>query len=95
MKKFALTVAAAALSTTALADISSGNSDLDGWVVEDRSIQRTYGQQAYSESRALFASEDTYGSIIFDPDVEYAASSSQAGVGDSYGSVLHSVGFDW
>jgi len=95
MKKFALTIAAAALSTSALADISSRNSDLDGWVVEDRSFQSTDRQQAFRENRALFASEDTYGSIIFDEDVKYATSSSQTGVGDSYGSVLHSVGFDW
>jgi len=95
MKKFALTVAAAALSTSALADISSMNSDLYGWVVDDRGSQSADRQQAFSESRALFASEDTYGSIIFDGDAGYSASSAQTGVGDSYGSVLHSVGFNW
>jgi len=95
MKKFALTVAAAALSTSALADISSMNTDLYGWVVEDRSSQSAGRQQAFNESRELFASEDTYGSVLFDGDVEYSVSSSQTGIGDSYGSVLHSVGFNW
>ncbi len=96
MKTFAVTIAALTLSTAALADISSGNSDLSGWVVEDRSLQTTGSLQKDATSGVLFASDDTYGSVIFDRAApSSSASPATVGVGDSYGSVLHSVGFDW
>ena len=94
MKKLVLTIAALSLSTAALADISSGNSDLQGWIVEQGNDQPTGRLHKGPESQVLFASEDTYGSILFD-DEKATASPSQVGVGDSYGSILHSVGFDW
>ena len=95
MKKIAITIAALTLSTAALADISSGNDDLYGWAVEDRGLQSTGSLQKGADSGVLFASSDTYGSVIFDRDQPAAAAPAQVGVGDSYGSVLHSVGFDW
>ncbi len=95
MKKLAVTIAALTLSTTALADISSGNSDLMGWAVEDRSLRTTGTLHTGADSGVLFASSDTYGSVIFDRDKAAATGPADVGVGDSYGSVLHSVGFDW
>ncbi len=96
MKTFAVAIAALTLSTAALADISSGNPDLNGWVVEDRSLQTTGSLQEDSTSGVLFASDDTYGSVIFDRDAPASsASPATVGVGDSYGSVLHSVDFAW
>ena len=95
MKMIATTIAALTLSTAALADISTGNEDLHGWVVEDRSGPTTGSLQKGSESGVLYASSDTYGSIVFDRDQPAVASPADVGVGDSYGSVLHSVGFGW
>ena len=96
MKTIVTTIAALTLSTAALADISSGNDDLHGWVVEDRASHSTGTVQKGADSGVLYASSDTYGSIVFDRDQPAAtAAPADMGVGDSYGSVLHSVGFDW
>ncbi len=95
MKKTLVTIAALTLSTAAFADISSGNDDLRGWAVEDRSLQTSGRLHNGAESGILFASDDTYGSILFDGSASSSATPADVGVGDSYGSVLHSVGFDW
>ncbi len=84
MKKIALTIAAIALSTSAFASISDGNSDLQGWAVDN-------APQAGSLHRG---DNDSYGSVTLDKD-SGSASPAEAGVGDSYGSILHSVGFDF
>ena len=95
MKKTLVTIAALTLSTAALADISSGNEDLNGWVVEDRGLQTSGRLHKGAESGILFASSDTYGSVIFDRNEPAGTSPADVGVGDSYGSVLHSVDFNW
>ncbi len=96
MKKTLIAIATLTLSTAALADvtISSGNEDLRGWAVEDRSLQAGGRLHEGPESGILYASEDTYGSVIFDRNKPAGMSPASVGVGDSYGSVLHSVGFD-
>ncbi len=95
MKRIAITIAALTLSTAAFADISSGNEDLHGWAVEDRSLHTSGTLHKGAESGVLYASSDTYGSVVFDRDEPAAAAPADVGVGDSYGSVLHSVGFNW
>ena len=46
MKKIALTIGILSLSTSAFADISSGNPDLLGWAVEDRNLQSVAKQRS-------------------------------------------------
>ena len=94
MKKTALTIGILVLSTSAFADISSGNSDLQGWAVEDRNLQSVAKRQ-YSEPVLPFDTEDQYGGILFNEMPAYSESSGAVGVGDSYGSILHSVGFSY
>ena len=95
MKKFALTIGILALSTSAFADISSGNSDLQGWAVEDRNLQSATKRE-YKEPVLPFGTEDQYGGILFNEAPAYSdASPGTVGVGDSYGSILHSVGFSY
>ena len=95
MKRIAITIAALTLSSVAFADISAGNEDLHGWAVEDRNLQTSGTLHKGNESGVLYSSSDTYGSVIFDRDKPAAATPADVGVGDSYGSILHSVGFEW
>ncbi len=94
MKKIALTIGMLALSTSAFADISSGNPDLRGWAVEDRNLQ-SVSKQRYVEPVLPFGTEDQYGGILFNETPAYSEAPGVAGVGDSYGSILHSVGFSY
>ncbi|MDJ0892272.1 MAG: hypothetical protein QNK18_13920 [Gammaproteobacteria bacterium] len=98
MKKFALTLGILALSTSAFADISSGNSDLHGWAVEDRNL-RSVTQREYQEPVLPFSAPDQYGGILFNESPayseNYSANPGTVGVGDSYGSILHSIGFSY
>ncbi len=94
MKKFALTISIVALSTSAFADISSGNPDLQGWAVEDWNPQ-SVAQRQYAEPVLPFSTEDQYGGILFNETPAYSDAPGAAGVGDSYGSILHSVGFSY
>jgi len=94
MKKFALTIGILALSASAFADISSGNPDLQGWAVEDRSLQSVAKRQ-YIEPVLPFGTEDQYGGILFNETPAYSEAPGDVGVGDSYGSILHSVGFNY
>ncbi len=94
MKKLAITIGILALSTSAFADISSGNSDLIGWAVEDRSLHNV-AKNATTEPVLPFSTEDQYGGILFNDTPAYSKAHGTVGVGDSYGSVLHSVGFSY
>ena len=94
MKKFVLAIGILALSTSAFADISTGNPDLRGWAVEDRNLQSVAKRQ-YVEPVLPFSTEDQYGGILFNEAPAYSEAPGAAGVGDSYGSVLHSVGFTY
>ncbi len=94
MKKLALTIGILALSTSAFADISSGNSDLQGWAVEDQNL-RSVAKQSYSEPVLPFGTDDQYGGILFNETPAYSKAAGTVGVGDSYGSILHSVGFSY
>ncbi len=94
MKKLALTIGLVALSASAYADISSGNADLQGWAVEDRNLQSATKRQ-YMEPVLPFGTEDQYGGILFNQTPAYSEVSGTVGVGDSYGSILHSVGFSY
>ena len=107
MKKtvFVLAAWAIALGAAAEATISGGNPDLYGWVVEDRELLQV-GRSAYEGDKLrpgdiAFGNPDLYGWAVGDRDLlgapirEYAAGLSTLGVGDSYGSILHEVGFNW
>ncbi len=94
MKKLALTIGILAVYTSAFADISSGNPDLHGWAVEDRNLQSVAKRQ-YVEPVLPFSTEDQYGGILFNETPAYSDAPGAAGVGDSYGSILHSVGFSY
>lgn len=94
MKRITVTLAALALSATAYADISTGNSDLDGWVVEDYALLDV-PQRPINETRPPFGTSEQYGGILFNPAPQGSTTSSGTGIGDSYGSVLRDVGFDW
>ena len=94
MKKLALAIGILGLSTSAFADISSGNSDLQGWAVEDQNL-KSVAKQSYSEPVLPFGTEDQYGGILFNETPAYSEAHGTVGVGDSYGSILHSVGFSY
>ncbi len=94
MKKLAITIGVLALSTSAFADISSGNPDLIGWAVEDQSLQNV-AKQTITEPVLPFGTEDQYGGILFNETPAYSGVPGTVGVGDSYGSILHSVGFSY
>ncbi len=94
MKNVALTIGILALSTSAFADISSGNPDLRGWAVEDRNLQNAVKRE-YVDPVLPFGTEDQYGGILFNETPAYSEAPGAAGVGDSYGSILHSVGFSY
>ena len=94
MKKLAAAIGMLALSTSAFADISSGNPDLIGWAVEDKSIQ-SVSKRTITEPVLPFGTEDQYGGILFNETPAYSEVPGTVGVGDSYGSILHSVGFSY
>ena len=94
MKKLALTIGILALSTSAFADISSGNPDLRGWAVEDGRLQNVEKRE-YREPILPFGTDDQYGGILFNEAPAISDAPGTAGVGDSYGSILHSVGFSY
>ncbi len=94
MKNLALTIGILALSTSAYADISDGNPDLLGWAVEDRSLQ-SVEKQIHNEPVLPFGTDDQYGGILFNDAPARSDNPGTVGVGDSYGSVLHSVGFSY
>ena len=95
MKKFALGIGILALSASAYADISSGNPDLQGWAVEDPDLLNVSQQQVAIDAPMPFGTEDQYGGILFNETPAYFEAPGAEGVGDSYGSILHSVGFSW
>lgn len=98
MRKIALTLAAMSLSATAFADItniSQGNDDLYGWAVEDRQLRAAKEQMTYQAPVLPFNAPDQYGGILFNEGPGSTDAGVAEGVGDSYGSVLHSVGFSW
>ncbi len=94
MRKLAITIGILALSTSAFADISSGNPDLIGWAVEDRSLQNA-AKKPITEPVLPFGTEDQYGGILFNDTPAHSTVPGTVGVGDSYGSILHSVGFSY
>ena len=94
MKKFATTIGILALSTSAYADISSGNPDLINWAVEDQKLQ-SVEKKPISQPVLPFSTEDQYGGILFNETPAYSEAPGTVGVGDSYGSILHSVGFSY
>ena len=99
MKKFALGFGILALSASAYAaDISSGNSDLEGWAVEDSDLLNVSQQRVTKDAPVPFGTQDQYGGILFNESPAYSRASEAPGapgVGDSYGSILHDTGFDW
>ena len=94
MKQLALTIGILALSTSAFADISSGNADLRGWAVDDQRLQNV-DKRSYSEPVLPFGSDDQYGGILFNDAPATTSDAGTVGVGDSYGSILHNVGFSY
>ena len=95
MKKCALGFGILALSASAYADISSGNPDLQGWAVDDADLLNVSYQDVTKSPPMPFGTEDQYGGILFNESPAYSEAPGAEGVGDSYGSILHSVGFDW
>ncbi len=92
MKKIALTIAALTFSASALADISSGNSDLQGWVVEDQRLL-SVEKRDYADVKAPFGNNpDQYGGVLADKAPAYRDTPAAPGIGDSYGSILYDVG---
>ena len=91
MKNIALTIAALAFSASALADISTGNSDLRGWVVEDQRLL-SVEKRDYSNVKSSSGNPDQYGTVLADETPAYRDTSAAPGIGDSYGSILHDVG---
>ncbi len=94
MKRIATAFGILALSTSAFADISNGNPDLIGWAVEDHNLQNV-SKRPITEPVMPFGTEDQYGGILFNETPAYSEVPGTVGVGDSYGSILHSVGFSY
>ncbi len=107
MKKTLLLMAAWAMASGAAADatISGDNPDLDGWAVENHEISHI-GHSAYEGDKLrpgdiAFGNPDLDGWVVNDrgllggPMRKHTVDPSKIGVGDSYGSVLHEVGFNW
>ncbi len=95
MRNIALTIAAVTFSASALADISSGNSDLQGWVVEDQRLL-SVEKRDYVDVKSPFGNNpDQYGGVLADETPAYRDAPAAPGIGDSYGSILHEVGFDF
>jgi len=103
MRKLTLTAAAVLLAAPAYADISTGNPDLYGWVVEDQDMLNSAARSAELKIRDGISShnEDLYGWAVEDDRlqsvqyVEYEVGPAQTAIGDAYGSILHSVDFHW
>ena len=105
MKKITLTLALAALAAPVYADISTGNDDLYGWVVEDYALQSRASSGAFVDTVIPHGisrrNPDLYGWAVEDRNLlsvhrtDYTATAGDVGVGDSYGSILHDVGFHW
>ena len=105
MKKITLTLAAAILAAPAYADISSGNSDLYGWAVEDYQLQSSASSGPVADSALPkgigTGNSDLYGwapedrNLLSAPRRSYTATIKDVGIGDSYGSILHSIEFHW
>lgn len=94
MKKTIAVVTAVVLSGSAYAaGISSGNPDLYGWAVEDSRLLSV--KQKPIKDMPLPYGEDTYGAVYFDPPPKGPGGPPAMGTNDSYGSVLHDVGFHW
>ncbi len=94
MGKTILTIAALSLSAAAYGDISSGNSDLEGWALEDQGL-RSVPMQPTPDVKAPFGSPDQYGGVLFDEASGQRNAPAAPGIGDSYGSILHDVGFEY
>ena len=95
MKTFALTIAAVTFSASAVADISTGNSDLEGWIVEDQRLL-SVEKRDYADVKSPFGNNpDQYGGVLTDTTPAYRDTPAAPGIGDSYGSILHEVGFDF
>ena len=95
MKSIPLTIAALTFSATALADISSGNPDLYGWIVEDQRLL-SVEKREYAHVKSPFGDNpDQYGGVLADKAPAYRNTATAPGIGDSYGSVLHDVGFSF
>ena len=105
MKKITLSLAAALFAVPVYADISTGNPGLYGWVVEDYGLQSRASSGPVVDSATpngiATGNPDLYGwvtedrSLLSVPRTDYTASTQDVGIGDSYGSILHSVGFHW
>lgn len=105
MKKITLTLAAAVFAVPVYADISTGNPDLYGWVVEDYGLQGRASSGSVVDSAMpngiATGNPDLYGwapedrDLLSVPRTDYTATMKDVGIGDSYGSILHSVGFHW
>ncbi|MDJ0862122.1 MAG: hypothetical protein QNK18_08940 [Gammaproteobacteria bacterium] len=95
MRNIALTIVALMFSASALADICSGNPDLEGWAVEDQHLLSVEMREC-ADVRAPFGNNpDQYGSVLVDETPAYRDFGSAPGIGDSYGSILHEVDFHY
>ena len=95
MKTIALTLGALTLSASALADISSGNSDLHGWAVEDQRLLSVQKRETPDVKSPFGNNPDQYGGVLSDKAPAYRDTSAAPGIGDSYGSILHETGFNF
>lgn len=89
MSRLAIALGALALSLPAYADISTGNDDLFGWVVEQDRHPDTHTH--YGADMGIMTVRPKI------PPTPAARSTAppETGIGDAYGSVLREVGFDW
>ena len=71
---------------------TSSNPDLQGLAVEDRNLQIVAKRQSI-EPVLPVSTEDQYSGILFNNTPAYSEAPGVAGVGDSQGSLLQSVGF--
>ena len=107
MKKTLALMAAWAVMSGAAADatISGGNPDLDGWAVEDPVLLHagpsTHHGDTLRPGDIAYDNPDLDGWVVDDksllkaPVKKYPPDPSTFGIGDSYGSVLHEVGYYW
>ena len=90
MKKIMLTLSAALIVVPVYADISSGNGDLYGWVVEDSDLLSVNRVPIKAERYNPYG-EDSYGAVYFDPAPEGPGGEPAMGEGDLYGSILYTI----
>ena len=95
MKRTVLAFAALTLSASALADISDNNPDLRGWAVEDQRLLSVERRNSAEVKSPFGNNPDQYAGVLSDETPVYRDGPATPGVGDSYGSVLHQVGFDF